>query len=296
MSHLSQHYGVTWTLDYTVTSFKPARWKVHVSSLRRKPLKDLRGDQGLHSSKNSTQNFVGYPFDYHVTLGFGSIVGGLDPVSPIIRLPIERGINSGTRIGAMAGVDINTLTMEQYLALSRENQAPDVVKPEIGGNDAILLRVISFTLTGTAKRWVDRLTPGAINTWDLLKKAFIQRSPTTTASLTYSKDTTTTLDFSSIGTNLTIQTLLTTTINLDLTELLFSTPPTSPQTLFDTPEDLPPTKTNPQPPRPLFDSIERLANEPPPILAMEPLLPPITNMEPSLQTLPPRLPTFPKNP
>nr|GFD16419.1 hypothetical protein [Tanacetum cinerariifolium] len=38
----------------------------------------------------------------------------------------------------------------------------------------VLLRVFSFTLTGTAKRWVDRLTPGAVNTWDLLKKAFIQ--------------------------------------------------------------------------------------------------------------------------
>ncbi|GJV14626.1 hypothetical protein Tco_1359949 [Tanacetum coccineum] len=34
----------------------------------------------------------------------------------------------------MAGVDINTLTMEQYLALSRDNQAPGVVKPEIEGN------------------------------------------------------------------------------------------------------------------------------------------------------------------
>ncbi|GJR09881.1 zinc knuckle CX2CX4HX4C containing protein [Tanacetum coccineum] len=120
------------------------------------------------------------------------------------------------------GVDINTLTMEQYLALSRENQASGVVKPEIGGNvnfeiksqfmrelreetfsenknedahdhvgrvlnivslfnipwvsqDIVLLRVFPFTLTGTAKRWVDRLTPGAVNTWDLLKKAFIQR-------------------------------------------------------------------------------------------------------------------------
>ncbi|GJZ30920.1 hypothetical protein Tco_0575967 [Tanacetum coccineum] len=48
----------------------------------------------------------------------------------------------------MAGVDIDTLTMEQYLALLRENQAPGVV---------------------------DRLAPGTINTWDLLKKAFIQR-------------------------------------------------------------------------------------------------------------------------
>ncbi|GKB99922.1 zinc knuckle CX2CX4HX4C containing protein [Tanacetum coccineum] len=34
----------------------------------------------------------------------------------------------------MAGVDVDTLTMEQYLALSRENQAPGVVKPKIGGN------------------------------------------------------------------------------------------------------------------------------------------------------------------
>ncbi|GJS54832.1 uncharacterized mitochondrial protein-like protein [Tanacetum coccineum] len=124
--------------------------------------------------------------------------------------------------GTMTGVDINTLTMEQYLALSRENQAPGVVKLEIRGNvnfeiksqfmrelredtfsgnknedahdhvdrvlnivslfnilgvsqDAVLLRVFPFTLTGAAKRWVDRLTPGAVNTWDLLKKAFIQR-------------------------------------------------------------------------------------------------------------------------
>ncbi|GJT10174.1 zinc finger, CCHC-type containing protein [Tanacetum coccineum] len=37
-------------------------------------------------------------------------------------------------IGTMAGVDVDTLTMEQYLALSRENQAPGVVKPEIRGN------------------------------------------------------------------------------------------------------------------------------------------------------------------
>ncbi|GJW19200.1 hypothetical protein Tco_0026636 [Tanacetum coccineum] len=34
----------------------------------------------------------------------------------------------------MAGVDVDTLTMEQYLALSRENQASGVVKPEIRGN------------------------------------------------------------------------------------------------------------------------------------------------------------------
>ncbi|GKD64942.1 hypothetical protein Tco_1307050 [Tanacetum coccineum] len=42
-------------------------------------------------------------------------------------------------------------------------------------HDAVMLRVFSITLIGAAKRWVDRLTPGTINTWDLLKKAFIQR-------------------------------------------------------------------------------------------------------------------------
>ncbi|GJR01259.1 hypothetical protein Tco_0524243 [Tanacetum coccineum] len=32
-------------------------------------------------------------FDYRVTLVFGSIVGGLDQVNPVIRLPLELGIN-----------------------------------------------------------------------------------------------------------------------------------------------------------------------------------------------------------
>ncbi|GKD65814.1 reverse transcriptase domain-containing protein [Tanacetum coccineum] len=41
--------------------------------------------------------------------------------------------------------------------------------------DVVMLRVFSFTFTGSAKRWVDGLAPGTINTWDLLKKAFIQR-------------------------------------------------------------------------------------------------------------------------
>ncbi|GKC29842.1 retrotransposon protein, putative, ty1-copia subclass [Tanacetum coccineum] len=115
--NLFKHYGVAWTLDYAVTPFKPARWEVHVSSLWRKPIKDLRGDQDLHSSKNSTRSpreitlnlllylivhkqllswFRWISFDYRVTLGFGSIAGGLDPVNPVIRLPIKHGISSGT--------------------------------------------------------------------------------------------------------------------------------------------------------------------------------------------------------
>ncbi|GKA57304.1 hypothetical protein Tco_0756492 [Tanacetum coccineum] len=41
----------------------------------------------------------------------------------------------GQTIGnKMGDTDINTLTMEQYLALTRGNQAPGMVKPEIRGN------------------------------------------------------------------------------------------------------------------------------------------------------------------
>ncbi|GJV49350.1 hypothetical protein Tco_1439562 [Tanacetum coccineum] len=114
-------------------------------------------------------------------------------------------------------------SLTPFVVGERENQAPGVVKPEIGGNvnfeiksqfmrelreytlfgnknedahdhvdrvlnivslfnilgvtqDSVLLRVFPFTLTGAAKTWVDRLTLGDVNTWDLLKKAFIQRN------------------------------------------------------------------------------------------------------------------------
>ncbi|GJT26941.1 zf-CCHC domain-containing protein [Tanacetum coccineum] len=139
----------------------------------------------------------------------------------VIRILAGQILRFAAMAGTVTGVDINTLTMEQYLAMSRENQALGVVKPEIKGNvnfeiksqlmrelgedtfsgnknkdaydhvdrvlnivslfniprvsqEVVLLRVFPFTLTGSAKRWVDRLTSGAVNTWDLLKKAFIQ--------------------------------------------------------------------------------------------------------------------------
>nr|GEZ07000.1 hypothetical protein [Tanacetum cinerariifolium] len=109
----------------------------------------------------------------------------------------------------MAERGIDNLTMEQYLALTRGNQAPGVVKPDIGGNvnlqksqfmrelredafsrnknddahehvkrvldivslfnipevlhDAVMLCVFPITLTGAAKRWVDRLPPGIVD-------------------------------------------------------------------------------------------------------------------------------------
>ncbi|GKF54721.1 hypothetical protein Tco_0165061, partial [Tanacetum coccineum] len=38
-------------------------------------------------------------------------------------------------------------------------------------HDDVMLRVFPITLTGDAKRWVDRLPPGTIDSWDLHKKS-----------------------------------------------------------------------------------------------------------------------------
>nr|GEU81064.1 zinc knuckle CX2CX4HX4C [Tanacetum cinerariifolium] len=86
------------------------------------------------------------------------------------------------------GVDINTLTMKQYLALSREKQAPNMVKPEIRDNVNFEnksqfmreLRKDTFfeNKNEDAHDHVDRVLNiiRAVNTWDLFNKAFIQRN------------------------------------------------------------------------------------------------------------------------
>ncbi|GKE52232.1 hypothetical protein Tco_1487388 [Tanacetum coccineum] len=77
-------------------------------------------------------------------------------------------------------------------------------------------------------------------------------------------------------------------INLDPIELLFSTPPTFPQAFLDSLGELPPSKTIPLPPRPSFDTIERMVNDPPPIPPIESTFPSLTlDMEPPLPPLPP---------
>nr|GEW20987.1 hypothetical protein [Tanacetum cinerariifolium] len=84
------------------------------------------------------------------------------------------------------------------------------------------------------------------------------------------------------------------TINMNLVELIFLIPPSSPHLFFDSLKDLPPRTTNPPPPRPSSESIVRLANQPPPISAMEPPLP---QLPPQLPPLPPQLlPIGPNNP
>ncbi|GJV57800.1 hypothetical protein Tco_1458805 [Tanacetum coccineum] len=65
---------------------------------------------------------------------FGSIEGGIDLVNPDIRLTMLNLGLVGNSFKGVAEGEIYNLTMEQYLALTRLNQAPGVVKPEIGGN------------------------------------------------------------------------------------------------------------------------------------------------------------------
>nr|GEY06029.1 hypothetical protein [Tanacetum cinerariifolium] len=61
-----------------------------------------------------------YLFDYRVTPSFGSIAGGLEPVSPVIKLTIERGINSGTRIEGTVLKQVYWLPAEE-LATQKSN-------------------------------------------------------------------------------------------------------------------------------------------------------------------------------
>ncbi|GKF00771.1 hypothetical protein Tco_0027694 [Tanacetum coccineum] len=72
----------------------------------------------------------------------------------------------------MAGVDVDTLTIEQYLALSRENQAPGVVKTEIRGNVNFEiksqfmreLREDTFTLIGSSTSLAYSIFPESLKT------------------------------------------------------------------------------------------------------------------------------------
>ncbi|GJW50567.1 hypothetical protein Tco_0091918 [Tanacetum coccineum] len=72
--------------------------------------------------------------------------------------------------GTMAGVDIDTLTMEQYLALSLENQAPGVVKPKIDGNTQSCSEFFPSLLPEPQKDgWTDSLQELSIHGLSLKK-------------------------------------------------------------------------------------------------------------------------------
>ncbi|GKB10998.1 hypothetical protein Tco_0844921 [Tanacetum coccineum] len=130
--------------------------------------------------------------------------------------------SSNAKSKEIGKVNIETLIMEQYLALDRGDTSRGVRRPENRRNvdfeikglflreprdntflgdknedahehvarileiaslfnimgvlgDAIMLWVFPLTLTGKAKRWLDRAPSKTINTWNLLKRIFILR-------------------------------------------------------------------------------------------------------------------------
>ncbi|GJV22040.1 putative ribonuclease H-like domain-containing protein [Tanacetum coccineum] len=65
----------------------------HSNRMRLKMIDKLYVDMEWFHCHSNHHGLIGYPFDYRVTLGFGSIAGGIDHVNPVIRLPLERGIS-----------------------------------------------------------------------------------------------------------------------------------------------------------------------------------------------------------
>ncbi|GKB77729.1 hypothetical protein Tco_0944624 [Tanacetum coccineum] len=71
------------------------------------------------------------PFPAHAYHSFRRDFQGSTRASKDRRIWLYPSLVQGSKMG---DADINTLTMEQHLALTRGNQAPSVVKPEIRGN------------------------------------------------------------------------------------------------------------------------------------------------------------------
>ncbi|GJS34317.1 reverse transcriptase domain-containing protein [Tanacetum coccineum] len=90
-------------------------------------------------------------------------------------------IRTTNKINMGDDVDINTLTMEQYLALIQDNIRPGIVKPKIGDdvefeiNGNFMKELRPNFSKGPALRWKNRLSAGLITTWDLLEKTFIKQ-------------------------------------------------------------------------------------------------------------------------
>ncbi|GJU43217.1 reverse transcriptase domain-containing protein [Tanacetum coccineum] len=155
--------------------------------------------QAVFSSYKLINGFRWISFDYRVTLGFGSIAGGLDHVNPIIRLPIEHGISRGTRVGdsVIAGRNY-LLTKDIYSGMSNAGQQEttvdeyltkvgDDIRPGINedphehilnitdiidlfhslgvSRDQVMLMAFPFILKGRARQWMKQLSTGSIATW-----------------------------------------------------------------------------------------------------------------------------------
>nr|GEV75615.1 integrase, catalytic region, zinc finger, CCHC-type, peptidase aspartic, catalytic [Tanacetum cinerariifolium] len=150
MSHHTL-YGVKCLQDYAAT-FKYTRDDVSDSALRRNIC-----DRGNVGSQRKCNHSIGN-----------------EMVSFIVNMEDD--------------VDINTLTIEQYLAWVQDYVRPGVVKPKIGNDIEFeinsnfmrelrckLFKVFPITLKGPTLIWINRFLVGLITTCDLLEKAFIRK-------------------------------------------------------------------------------------------------------------------------
>ncbi|GJZ74237.1 hypothetical protein Tco_0638383 [Tanacetum coccineum] len=80
----------------------------------------------------------------------------------------------------MGTIDINTLTIEQYLSLTQRDRS-GVVMPELKNDvdfkikSQFMSELRCNLFAGAARRWKNMLPAGSISTWDLLEKAFIMK-------------------------------------------------------------------------------------------------------------------------
>ncbi|GJW38932.1 ribonuclease H-like domain-containing protein [Tanacetum coccineum] len=157
----------------------PSEWKTHTLIWRNKPdletlsMDDLYNNLKIYEaevigSSNSNQNSQNVAFmSSNITGSTNEAVKNAHGVSTPCYysklLRIEGGYFSGNKN------DDAHEHVEQVLDIVSLFNIPRV------SHDVVMLCVFPITLTGAAKRWVDRLPPGTVNSWDLLKKSFIQR-------------------------------------------------------------------------------------------------------------------------
>nr|GEU35398.1 E3 ubiquitin-protein ligase COP1-like isoform X2 [Tanacetum cinerariifolium] len=86
-------------LDREVKRLNQSRIPIAKDEARKSGLDELSAETSLPkggenvTTRVSDHGFVGYPFDCRVTMGFGSIAGGIDHVNPVTRLPLEHEIS-----------------------------------------------------------------------------------------------------------------------------------------------------------------------------------------------------------
>ncbi|GJY29095.1 hypothetical protein Tco_0404862 [Tanacetum coccineum] len=162
MSHHTL-YGVKYLQDYAAT-FKFTRDDVSDSALRRNI-----GDKGnVGSQRNCNRS----------TSNEMVSIDSRKPGTGVVKPEIGGNVNFEIKSQFMRELREDTFSENKNDdAHEHVERVLDIVSlfniPGVS-HDAVMLCVFNITLTRSAKRWVDKLPPGTIDSWDLLKTAIIQ--------------------------------------------------------------------------------------------------------------------------